>query len=298
MTLSWRAPWSSTMATLPLRWSWPTSSVSSPSSTLWWASWSSTGQASPGGTTDEQLTLLGIRRRGKLRGGGVNYACHGVVMGPDNLTLSGDWIGLTRAALARKRPELFSLVAVAPSANINPMPATIRKEIATRGTGYFTNDPFSGIYDRTGGTFAEAEQMAGAIARSAVKGLGRAQSLSSSAGVSVTTATADIGRRPKTMRAPLRLIRVGQIVFVGMPGEQFVETGTRVKRIACDEGLVPILLTHSPRLGYVPTPEAFAQNGHDDYEVDRARRMGMAEDAADREVAAVRRGLRSLTSSS
>ena len=248
----------------------------------------------PGGTTDEELALLCVKRRGELAGVILNFACHGVVMGPDNLALSGDWIGLTRAALAAELPGAFPLVTVAPSGNINPLPQSIRRQIREKGVEYFTNDPFSGIYDRAGGTFAEAEQMAGSLVRATLKAIEHAAPAPTTGGVAVTTRTADIGEGSTSIRVPLRMIRTGRVVFVGMPGEQFVETGIRVKQAIRQLGLIPVVLTHSPNLAYVPTPEAFAQHKEHDYEVDWARQMGMAEDAADRELRAIERGLRIL----
>lgn len=249
----------------------------------------------PGGPTDEELTVLSIQRRGQIRGAVLNYACHGVVMGPDNLALSGDWIALARTALAEKMPQVFPLLAVAPSGNINPLPGALRKQMKEKGAAYFTNDPHSGIYDRTGGTFAQAEQMARSVARAAVEAVQRVEPVPGTGGVAATTRMADIGKGRRSMRIPLRMIRVGGAVFIGMAGEQFVETGTQVKEAARARGLIPIVLTHSPTLVYVPTPDAFAQNRAHDYEVDMARHMGMAEDATERELAAIKAGLRALT---
>jgi hypothetical protein len=249
----------------------------------------------PGGLTDPELTVVQIRRRHADSGLLLNFACHGVVMGPDSLALSADWIGLTRAALAQQAPRLFSLVAVAPSGDINPLPASIRKQLRSQGAAVFTNDPFSGIYDRTGGTFAEARAMGGALARAGLAALCRARPVPAGRGVDALSRRPDIGRRPTTMPALCRCIRVGDLVLVGMAGEQFVETGLRAKQAARARGLVPIVLSHAPHLAYVPTPAAFAQGRNRDYEVAQARKRGMAPDAADREVAAVERALGVLT---
>ncbi|MFA6110218.1 MAG: neutral/alkaline non-lysosomal ceramidase N-terminal domain-containing protein, partial [Candidatus Latescibacterota bacterium] len=113
----------------------------------------------PGAATDEELCLIHVRRRGGADALVLSYACHGVVMGPDNLSLSADWIGGTRAALERDHPGLFPVVLAAPSGDVNPLPGTVRRLLAEHGPEFFTNDPFSGIYDRTGGTFAEIEAM-------------------------------------------------------------------------------------------------------------------------------------------
>jgi len=136
--------------------------------------------------------------------------------------------------------------------------------------------------------------MARSIARAGARALQRLEPTPATGGVMVTTRTADIGEGRRSIRVPVRMIRVGQAVFIGMPGEQFVETGARVKDAVRRAGLIPIVLTHAPTMAYVPTPEAFAQGKAQDYEVDMARHMGMAEDATDRELAAIRAGLHAL----
>jgi hypothetical protein len=238
-------------------------------------------------------------------------------MGPDNLAISADWIGLTRAALSAADPGLFAMVAVAPSGDINPLPASIRRRIREKGVAYFTNDPFSGVYDRTGGTFAEAQAMGRSLARAALRAAGtrsgnrqdtaaRAGSRSADAGernrpggagpvIRVASRSVDIGTEGRSLRAGIRVIRVGELGLVGLAGEQFVDTGLAVKRAARACGLTPVLIAHSPHLAYVPTAAAFAQAGEQDYEVVWARKLGIAADAADRELAAVRQALRAVT---
>jgi len=248
----------------------------------------------PGGVTDPELSVVEVRRRGQTAGALLNFACHGVVMGPDNLALSADWIGSTRAALAERLPGAFPLVAVAPSGNINPLPRSIRKLMREKGPGFFTNDPFSGIYDRTGGTFAEARQMGSALARTAAGALERAEPLSAAAGVRVAAVRTDIGQGRAALPVRLRLVRMGQVVLLGIPGELFVETGLAIKSAVRDLGLFPVVSVHAPTMAYIPTAEAFAEGLEHDYEVDWARGLGMAPDAADRVLAAIRRGLRRL----
>ena len=249
----------------------------------------------PGGPVDDELTVVHVRRRGAGSGVLLNYACHGVVMGPDNLAISADWIGLTRAALTAAAPQLFAMVAVGPSGDINPLPASIRRQIREKGAAYFTNDPFSGIYDRTGGTFAEAREMGRALARAALGTVRTGSPVSQGATVRAVTRSADIGRTGTPLRTTVRVIRVGGLALVGMAGEQFVETGLRVKETVREFGLTPVVLTHSPHLAYVPTPAAFAAGREQDYEVAWARKLGMAPDAADRELAAIGNALRAVT---
>ncbi len=250
----------------------------------------------PGGAVDPELTVVLIRRGRAAAGVLLNFACHGVVLGPDNLELSADWIGQVRATLAARQPELFSLVSVAPSGDVNPLPPSLQRRLRAHGSTLFTHDPFSGIYDRTGGTFAEAAAVGRALAEAALTALPRARRLSSAGGVVAATRRPDIGQRPARMVARCRIVRVGELALVAMAGEQFATTGLRVKEAVRSCGLVPLVVSHAPHLAYVPTPAAFAEERAQDYEVQWARRLGMAADAADREVAAIARAARALTS--
>jgi hypothetical protein len=271
----------------------------------------------PDGPVDHELTVVHVQRRGASSGMLLSYACHGVVMGPDNLAISADWIGLTRAALNAADSGLFAMVAVAPSGDINPLPASIRRRIREKGVAYFTNDPFSGIYDRTGGTFAEAQAMGRSLARAALRAAdtrsharhGTAtraghrladfgqRNRTSAAGslIRVASRSVDIGTEGKPLRAGIRVIRIGELALVGMAGEQFVDTGLEMKRAVRAFGLTPVVIAHAPHLAYVPTAAAFAQVREQDYEVVWARKLGMASDAADRELAALRQALRAVT---
>jgi hypothetical protein len=136
--------------------------------------------------------------------------------------------------------------------------------------------------------------MARSIARAAGRGLAAAVPLSAAAGVRAALRVADIGAGRRPLRVPIRVVRVGDAALIGMAGEQFVETGARVKAAVRQAGLFPLVIGHAQHLAYVPTPEAFAARLPSDYEVDEARRLGMAEDAADRELGAVRRALQAV----
>lgn len=54
----------------------------------------------PQGAVDDSLNVLGVlRSSGERLATLVNYACHGTVLGPDNLLASADWIGAMRAVV-------------------------------------------------------------------------------------------------------------------------------------------------------------------------------------------------------
>lgn len=54
----------------------------------------------PDGIIDHSVNILSIRRKdGAPLATAVNYACHGTVLGPDNLLVSADWIGAMRVKI-------------------------------------------------------------------------------------------------------------------------------------------------------------------------------------------------------
>jgi hypothetical protein len=106
----------------------------------------------------------------------TNFACHAVVMGPDNLAISADWPG---AACTQFEAELGAnsscLFLQGGAANINPVVASVRQQLQSgrtvRSIGdistYYGPDDYgtdgtSDIYNignRTGGTFAEVAEL-------------------------------------------------------------------------------------------------------------------------------------------
>lgn len=102
----------------------------------------------------------------------ANYACHAVVMGPDNLHISADWPG---HACARLEAELGNdatcIFLQGGAGNINPLVEGVRRQLRTAPavvsigniSAYYgaAGDPARyNIGDRTGGTFAEAPSWA------------------------------------------------------------------------------------------------------------------------------------------
>jgi hypothetical protein len=62
-------------------------------------------------------------------------------------------------------------------------------------------------------------------------------------------------------------MRVGDAVFVALPGEVFLEIGLEIKRRAGVEPLFVAAYSNNDEIGYVPTAAAFSEGG---YEVDTA----------------------------
>ncbi|NSW52401.1 MAG: neutral/alkaline non-lysosomal ceramidase N-terminal domain-containing protein [Anaerolineae bacterium] len=76
----------------------------------------------PKGVRDASLQVVSIWRNdgsNERLATLVNYACHGTVLGPDNLLVSADWIGAMRQDLERRMGGLVLFLQGA-AANINP----------------------------------------------------------------------------------------------------------------------------------------------------------------------------------
>ena len=82
----------------------------------------------PDGPRDKSVQVVSVltdagRRKGDIAGTRlatiVNYACHGTVLGPDNLLVSADWIGVMRDKVERELGGL-TLFLQGAAANINP----------------------------------------------------------------------------------------------------------------------------------------------------------------------------------
>ena len=74
----------------------------------------------PDGARDKSVQMIGVisedeRRLATI----VNYACHGTVLGPDNLLVSADWIGVMRKKVEDELGGL-ALFLQGAAANINP----------------------------------------------------------------------------------------------------------------------------------------------------------------------------------
>jgi len=72
----------------------------------------------PNGARDKSVQVIGVFTDKRIATV-VNYACHGTVLGPDNLLVSADWIGVMRNKVEEKLGGL-TLFLQGAAANINP----------------------------------------------------------------------------------------------------------------------------------------------------------------------------------
>jgi hypothetical protein len=81
-----------------------------------------------------------------------------------------------------------------------------------------------------------------------------------------TLAAVRNGTLSKSVAAELQIIRLGDIAFVGLPGEPFVELGLSIKETT---GLRTVFICGytNDDIGYIPTRDEYSQGG---YEIDEA----------------------------
>ncbi len=235
----------------------------------------------PGGPVDEEFAYL----RTRAADGGVlfSFPLHGVVLGSNNLSLSADYIGYARAAIERGRSGRTAVFVAGASGEMNPLTPSVKQSLAEHGDAWYTDDPLTGIYDRTSGTFAEAQTLGRRLAQ-AVMGVG-GEPVSTPDAPRSQSWTVNLGNATR-VEVRIRCIRIGNLAILALPGEHFIDTGLRLRRMLRDAGLRPIVLTHAGQLSYVPPTEAFAEGG---YEVELARRKGLSSDAQTRIIESVRR---------
>jgi neutral ceramidase len=233
------------------------------------------------------------------------FGCHPVVLGPDNLEVSGDWPGHAAALLEEHLgPDAIAVFVQGSSGDVNPLTEGVRERVAVGeqittevpGTSYYgggeAEEVAYEIGDRRGGSFAEMRRMGEEVAAEALRAW---RGIAPEAVDSVWTRQLMLAdgtvsadppgghRRPRVAPdQPMEVMLVGVegLVLVGLPGEAFACTGVALRRALRLAGARhPFVVTHANgRRGYLPPADAFPEGG---YEVDWARAMGHPETLQD-----------------
>lgn len=194
------------------------------------------------GLTDDTVTLLRVLRPDGAPVGAVYvYAAHPVYFGADNMLVSGDWSGAFQREMERRRPGSVELFLNGAEGDASPAGAdsgTAAERIAA--------------YSRR---MADLAEVACASARTVPAPALRAWAepvrlppvdphpffLLAAGQMSATGAQARaFARRMMPATTRLMFLQVGDILFIGFPGEPTAQIGLAAKRIARDAGvLVP-----------------------------------------------------------
>ncbi len=196
---------------------------------------------------------LGIIRiddaSGKTRAIIVNYACHAVVLGPDNRLISADYPGYLARRIEREFDGALCLFTQGGAGDINP---------------YLDKQPV----DQNG--FGEAEKMGNALAEVALNVARRLQPKGNAQATLKAVAEViefrDRWDKTKILNAGLTTLLINnEIAIVTLPGEPFVELQIALR----DKSEVPHTFlfgyTYSAGgqwVGYIPTIRAAAEGGY------------------------------------
>ncbi len=204
----------------------------------------------PTGPIDPTVGVIRVDdESGKTRAIIVNYACHAVVLGPDNRMISADYPGYVARRVEREFAGALCLFTQGGAGDINP---------------YLDKQPV----DQNG--FGEAEKTGNALAEEALKVARRlkpqANANSAIRAVAEVVEFHDRWDAKKTVRAGLTTLLINHdIAIATMPGEPFVDLQIALRDKSEIAHTFLFGYTYSVGgewAGYIPTIRAAAEGGY------------------------------------
>lgn len=186
---------------------------------------------------------------GKPRAVLVNYACHAVVLGPDNRQISADYPGFLRKRVEQAMPGALCLFAQGGAGDINPYQD--KQPVAENG-------------------FGEAEKTGNALAEEVLKVANKLKPAANSSAklqaISEVKEFRDRWDTTKTVKAGLTtLLLNNNIAIATIPGEPFVDLqiALRDKSEVTNTFLFGYTFSAGGEwIGYVPTIRAASEGGY------------------------------------
>lgn len=214
----------------------------------------------PYGACDHELGVLRIDDdQGRMRAVLVSWPCHGVVLGPRNLLISGDWPGATSTYIEDSLgKEVLAPVLVGASGDINPLYGPHIDYVDVSSYAYA---PAAIAYDLGNEVIRVTEKIQ-------TRPSGQIQAMRKQILLP--------GKKPGAeVEVRLSAIRIGTLVFAGVNGEVFNQIGVKVRELSPFSQT--FFITHcNGSCGYLVTDQAIAEGG---YEVRVSRVLAGAESA-------------------
>ncbi|MFN0110358.1 MAG: neutral/alkaline non-lysosomal ceramidase N-terminal domain-containing protein [Blastocatellia bacterium] len=186
---------------------------------------------------------------GKPRAVLVNYACHAVVLGPDNRQISADYPGYLRQRIERELPGALCLFAQGGAGDINPY--LDKQPVAENGFGEA---------EKTGNALADEVLKVAAKLKPAANSFAKLQA------VAEVREFRDRWDATKTVKAGLTtLLLNNNIAIATLPGEPFVDLqiALRDKSEVSNTFLFGYTFSAGGEwVGYLPTIRAAAEGGY------------------------------------
>jgi neutral ceramidase len=256
--------------------------------------------------TDPGMAVLKVEDlEGKVLGLLVNWNCHAVVLGYDNLLISADFPGVASTELeGQLGGDAVVLFVPGGTGDVNPLTSGVRAKLTgeyTIGTmvegvhyyGTAETEPRFHIGDRGGGTFDEVDELGKAVAQEAWKIAQTIQTGKAARAPWMRSARVQIRRDDAPPLEDTRILKragldwrgevevaalgVGEVALVGQPGEIFSESALEIKRRLGEMGFgVPMVSGYANGFFvYLPPTNAFREGG---YEVKWAQTLGLRDD--------------------
>lgn len=243
--------------------------------------------ATSGVITDPTAEALIVEMDGKEPVMLFNYACHGVVMGGDNLAISADWIGAARDALESSGKVGTAMFLQGCCGNINPRYRGSFEEVRRAGESVAlpllkalpNAEPIEDAKIKVAWREVELpfmplppeEELEQEISFRRGE-LEKAQAEGASAiNVQVPRAMlgwaedslkmANAGGGPKSVKIGLQAVSLGGLTLATLPGEAFCEYGLAFRKMAKGE-VMPVGYANG-NIGYIPTAEAYNEGGYE-----------------------------------
>nr|CAA9292933.1 hypothetical protein AVDCRST_MAG63-4530 [uncultured Armatimonadetes bacterium] len=223
----------------------------------------------------------------------VNFACHPVILGHENLDISADYPGVVTERL-RERLGAVSLFTNGTAGDINPvrrggwadvewLASAVAGEAERVWAGVETRE--TAFLDARSGTVSlpllplppraelEAARQRFRQQQAEAARAGRATEMRvADAYRQWAEAALDQDAENLCRAVEVQALRIGSAALIGVPGEFFVESGLHVKERLAAAGIRPawILGYTNGNVGYIPNRAAYAHGG---YEVETAHRF-------------------------
>ena len=249
------------------------------------------------GPVDEEILVMRAEdKEERLISAIVNFTCHGVVLGHNNLLISADYPGYVSRAIESTEGGV-SLFLNGACGDINPLtPRTILER----------------VYDRSIGTFSEARKMGFSIGGEALKLMNSIKQYHEEIELRSATKEIELPLQPlpevsaesldklrkeythllragktrearnlrikislmewlqkarrvakgRTISIEIQAIRIGDLAILGIPGEPLVEIGLHIKK----ESAAPYTMVvgyANDIVGYIPTERALREGGYE-----------------------------------
>ncbi|MGQ9514884.1 MAG: neutral/alkaline non-lysosomal ceramidase N-terminal domain-containing protein [Thermoproteota archaeon] len=212
----------------------------------------------------------------------INYGCHGVTLGPNELLISRDFSGYTVDLIEKVRTGSICMFLNAPCGNINPR--WIWEIPQSEGT--FPRFNWAGSIPRwsdlkSEDRFREAERLGNILGGESIKVLEQIIDFHDEVEISsrikkvnlpviktlptwfkkrFAMASCDVVAE---IGAELQAFRIGDTVILGLPGEIFLELGMEIRKRSPFEHTLIAELCNQDWIGYILTTQAYGEGGYE-----------------------------------